>query len=99
MRKIEKDVFCIYVNRYISEIILGKNFFNFVDLNYLKRKLFFEGNEKGNSIFFSGVFFFSLTENCDLLSFSGENRSMVYFFESIIDESGLNKFKIRYEEF
>lgn len=65
------------MNRYICESILGKNFFNFFDLSYLKNKLLFEGNEKGNSIVLNSLFFLSLIENCELLLCLGENRIMV----------------------
>ncbi|XP_021512883.1 DNA polymerase zeta catalytic subunit isoform X2 [Meriones unguiculatus] len=94
MRKTEKDTSFIHVNRHTSENTLGKNSFNFADLSHSKNKLSSEGNEKGNSIFPS-----SLTESCDMLSCSGENRTVLHSLDSITDESGLNKLKIRYEEF
>ncbi|XP_028624823.1 DNA polymerase zeta catalytic subunit [Grammomys surdaster] len=98
MRKIEKDASFIHVNCHTSENTLGKNSFNFADLNHSKNKLSSEGNEKGNSTSINSVFPSSLTESCDLSS-SGENRSMTHSLDSITDESGLNKLKIRYEEF
>lgn len=99
IRKIDKDAPFIHINRHTSESTLGKNSFNFSDLNHSKNKLPSEGNEKGNSTALNSLFPSSLTENCELLSCSGENRTMVHSLDSIADESGLNKLKIRYEEF
>lgn len=99
MRKLEKDASFIHVNRHTSENTLGKNSFNFPDLSHSKSKLSSEGNEKGNSTSFNSIFPSSLTESCDMLSCSAENRTMVNSLDSIADESGLNKLKIRYEEF
>ncbi|XP_040839831.1 DNA polymerase zeta catalytic subunit isoform X1 [Ochotona curzoniae] len=98
IRKIEKDTPFMHVNRHTSENSLGKNSFSFSDLNHSKSKLS-EGNEKGNSTALNNLFPSSLTENCELLSCSGENRNIVQSLDSIADESGLNKLKIRYEEF
>ncbi|XP_006839989.1 PREDICTED: DNA polymerase zeta catalytic subunit [Chrysochloris asiatica] len=99
IRKVEKDAPFIHMNRHISESTLGKNSFNFSDLTHSKNKLNSEGNEKGNSTALNSLFPSSLTEDCELLSCSGENRTMVHSLGSIADESGLNKLKIRYEEF
>eukprot|EP00070_Physeter_catodon_P043445 XP_028350339.1 DNA polymerase zeta catalytic subunit isoform X6 [Physeter catodon] len=99
IRKIDKDAPFIHMNRHTNENTLGKNSFNFSDLNHSKSKLSSEGNEKGNSTALNSLFPSSLTENCELLSCSGENRTMVHSLDSIADESGLNKLKIRYEEF
>lgn len=99
IRKIDKDAPFIHINRHTSESTLGKNSFNFSDLNHSKTKLPSEGSEKGNSTALNSLFPSSLTENCELLSCSGENRTMVHSLDSIADESGLNKLKIRYEEF
>lgn len=99
IRKIEKDAPFIHMNRHTNENSLGKNSFNFSDLNHSKNKLSSEGNEKGNSTALNSLFPSSLTENCELLSCSGENKTMVHSLDSIADESGLNKLKIRYEEF
>ncbi|CAK7311274.1 DNA polymerase zeta catalytic subunit [Vulpes lagopus] len=99
IRKIDKDTPFIHMNRHSSENTLGKNSFNFSDLSHSKNKLPSEGNEKGNSTALNSLFPSSLTENCELLSCSGENRTMVHSLDSIADESGLNKLKIRYEEF
>lgn len=99
MRKLEKDAPFIHVNCHTSENTLGKNSFNFPDLSHSKIKLSSEGNEKGNSTSFNSIFPSSLTESCDMLSCSAENRTMVHSLDSITDESGLNKLKIRYEEF
>ncbi|XP_004673831.1 PREDICTED: DNA polymerase zeta catalytic subunit isoform X2 [Condylura cristata] len=99
IRKIDKDVPFIHMNRHTNESALGKNPFNFSDLSHSKSKLSSEGNEKGNSTALTSLFPSSLTENCDLLSCSGENRTMMQSLDSIADESGLNKLKIRYEEF
>ncbi|XP_031203625.1 DNA polymerase zeta catalytic subunit isoform X2 [Mastomys coucha] len=99
MRKVEKDASFIHVNRHTSENTLGKNSFNFADLNHSKHKLSSEGNGKGTSTSLSGVFPSSLTETCDLLPSAGESRSSAHSLDSITDDSGLNKLKIRYEEF
>ncbi|XP_036025131.1 DNA polymerase zeta catalytic subunit isoform X2 [Onychomys torridus] len=99
MRKIEKDAPFIHVNRHTSENTLGKNSFNFADLSHSKNKLSSEGNEKGNSTSFNSIFPSSLTDSCDMLPCSGDNRTVVHPLDSITDESGLNKLKIRYEEF
>ncbi|XP_015858272.1 DNA polymerase zeta catalytic subunit isoform X3 [Peromyscus maniculatus bairdii] len=99
MRKIEKDAPFIHVNRHTSENTLGKNSFNFADLTHSKNKLSSEGNEKGNSTSFNSIFPSSLTDSCDMLPCSGDNRTVVHPLDSITDESGLNKLKIRYEEF
>uniref|UniRef100_A0A9L0TID8 DNA polymerase zeta catalytic subunit n=1 Tax=Equus caballus TaxID=9796 RepID=A0A9L0TID8_HORSE len=99
IRKIDKDAPFIHMNRHTCESTLGKNSFNFSDLSHSKNKLSSEGNEKGNSTALNSLFPSSLTENCELLSCSGENRTMVQSLDSIADESGLNKLKIRYEEF
>ncbi|XP_058514090.1 DNA polymerase zeta catalytic subunit isoform X2 [Ochotona princeps] len=98
IRKIEKDTPFMHMNRHTSENSLGKNSFSFSDLNHSKSKLP-EGNEKGNNTALNNLFPSSLTENCELLSCSGENRNIVQSLDSIADESGLNKLKIRYEEF
>lgn len=99
MRKIEKDAPFIHVNRHTSENTLGKNSFNFADLSHSRNKLSSEGNEKGNSTSFNSIFPSSLTDSCDILPCSGDNRTVVHPLDSITDESGLNKLKIRYEEF
>ncbi|XP_063487043.1 DNA polymerase zeta catalytic subunit isoform X2 [Symphalangus syndactylus] len=99
IRKIEKDSPFIHMHRHPNENTLGKNSFNFSDLNHSKNKVSSEGNEKGNSTALSSLFPSSFTENCELLSCSGENRTMVHSLNSTADESGLNKLKIRYEEF
>ncbi|XP_007938984.1 DNA polymerase zeta catalytic subunit [Orycteropus afer afer] len=97
IRKVEKDA--AFMNRNISESTLGKNSFNFSDLTHSKKKLSSNENEKSNSTALNSLFPSSLTENCELLSCSGENRTVVHSLDSIADESGLNKLKIRYEEF
>uniref|UniRef100_G3QYM2 DNA polymerase zeta catalytic subunit n=1 Tax=Gorilla gorilla gorilla TaxID=9595 RepID=G3QYM2_GORGO len=99
IRKIEKDSPFIHMHRHPNENTLGKNSFNFSDLNHSKNKVSSEGNEKGNSTALSSLFPSSFTENCELLSCSGENRTMAHSLNSTADESGLNKLKIRYEEF
>ena len=99
IRKIDKDAPFTHMSRHTNESTLGKNSFNFSDLNHSKSKLSSEGNEKGNSTALNSLFPSSLNENCELLSCSGENRTMMHSLDSIADESGLNKLKIRYEEF
>lgn len=98
IRKTDKEAPFIHMNRH-TESTLSKNSFNFTDLSHSKNKSSSEGNEKGNSTALNSLFPSSLTENCELLSCSGENRTMVHSLDSIADESGLNKLKIRYEEF
>ncbi|XP_069880851.1 DNA polymerase zeta catalytic subunit isoform X2 [Dipodomys merriami] len=99
VRKIEKDAPFIHINRHTSENTLGKNSFSFSDLNHSKNKSSPEGNGKGSSTSLNSLFSSSLSENCDLLSCSGENRTVAHSLDNIADESGLNKLKIRYEEF
>ncbi|XP_004874677.1 DNA polymerase zeta catalytic subunit isoform X2 [Heterocephalus glaber] len=99
IRKIEKDVPFIHMNHHTIENTLGKNCFSFSNLSHSKNKLPSDGNEKGNSTALNSLFPSSLTENCELLSCSGENKTMVHSLDCIADESGLNKLKIRYEEF
>lgn len=99
IRKVDKEAPFIHVNRYTSENALNKNSFNFSDINHSKSKLSSEGNEKGNGTSLNSLFPSSLTENCEVLSCSGENRTMVQSLDNFTDESGRNKLKIRYEEF
>lgn len=99
IRKIDKDAPFLHMSRHTNESALGKTSFTFSDLNHSKSKLSSEGNEKGNSTALNNLFPSSLSENCELLSCSGENRTMMHSLDSIADESGLNKLKIRYEEF
>ncbi|XP_060046584.1 DNA polymerase zeta catalytic subunit isoform X2 [Erinaceus europaeus] len=99
IRKINKDSPFTHMNRHTNDSTLGKNSFNFSDLSHSRNKLPPEINEKGNSTALSSLFPSSLTENCELISCSGENRTMVQSLDNIADESGLNKLKIRYEEF
>ncbi|XP_021568529.1 DNA polymerase zeta catalytic subunit isoform X2 [Carlito syrichta] len=99
IRKIEKDAPFIHMHRHSTESTLSKNSFNFSDLSHSKSKLSSDRNEKGNSTALGSLFPSSFPESCELLSCSGENRTMVHSLNSIADESGLNKLKIRYEEF
>ncbi|KAL6043773.1 hypothetical protein STEG23_018540, partial [Scotinomys teguina] len=99
MRKIEKDTSFIHVNCHTSENTLGKNSFSFPDLSHSKNKLSSGGNEKGNSTSLNSIFPSSLTDSCDMLPCSGQNRTVLHPLDSITDESGLSKLKIRYEEF
>ncbi|XP_051853508.1 DNA polymerase zeta catalytic subunit [Antechinus flavipes] len=98
IRKIEKDASFMHMSRHIGESTLGKNF-NFSDLSHSKNKLSSEGTEKGSSTALNNFFPSSLTDNCELVSCSGESRTMVHSVESANDEGGINKLKIRYEEF
>ncbi|KAK2505421.1 hypothetical protein MC885_016958 [Smutsia gigantea] len=99
IRKIDKDAPFIHMNRHTSESTLSKNSFNFTDSSHSKSKSTSEGSEKGHSTALNSLFPSSLTENCELLSCSGENRTVVHSLDSIADESGVNKLKIRYEGF
>ena len=87
IRKIDKDAPFTHMSRHTNESTLGKNSFNFSDLNHSKSKLSSEGNEKGNSTALNSLFPSSLNENCELLSCSGENRTMMHSLDSIADES------------
>ncbi|XP_063108437.1 DNA polymerase zeta catalytic subunit isoform X2 [Cavia porcellus] len=99
IRKIEKDASFIHMSRHTIENTLGKNSFSFSNLSHSKTKLPSDGHEKGNSTALNSLFPSSLTENRELLSCSGENKTVVHSLDCITDESGLNKLKIRYEEF
>ncbi|KAM6180626.1 DNA polymerase zeta catalytic subunit [Erethizon dorsatum] len=99
IRKIEKDAPFIHMSRHTIENTLSKNSFSFSNSSHSKNKLPSDGHEKGNSTALNSLFPSSLTENCELLSCSGENKTVVHSLDCIADESGLNKLKIRYEEF
>lgn len=99
IRKIDKDAPFKHMNRHTSESTLSKNSFNFTDSSHSKSKSTSEGSEKRHSTAMNSLFPSSLTENCELLSCSGEKRTVVHSLDSIADESGLNKLKIRYEGF
>ncbi|XP_073076870.1 DNA polymerase zeta catalytic subunit isoform X2 [Manis javanica] len=99
IRKIDKDAPFKHMNRHTSESTLSKNSFNFTDSCHSKSKSTSEGSEKRHSTAMNSLFPSSLTENCELLSCSGEKRTVVHSLDSIADESGLNKLKIRYEGF
>nr|XP_023419436.1 LOW QUALITY PROTEIN: DNA polymerase zeta catalytic subunit [Cavia porcellus] len=90
---------CAPKSRHTIENTLGKNSFSFSNLSHSKTKLPSDGHEKGNSTALNSLFPSSLTENRELLSCSGENKTVVHSLDCITDESGLNKLKIRYEEF
>ncbi|NWH77848.1 REV3L polymerase, partial [Piaya cayana] len=98
IRKTEKDVAFMHVGRHIGDSILNKNLFNFSDLSHSKGKMSSEVNEKSSSASINSFFPATVTENCEL-SCSGGSRTVVHSLENNTDEGGLNKLKIRYEEF
>ncbi|XP_029451114.1 DNA polymerase zeta catalytic subunit isoform X2 [Rhinatrema bivittatum] len=91
IRKTEKDTLRIHLNQHV-----GDSPCNIPDLS-TKNKLPSEGNENGSSM--SKNSFFSANESCDSLSCSVGNRSMVHSVAAGTSEGGINKLKIRYEEF
>ncbi|XP_015714084.1 DNA polymerase zeta catalytic subunit isoform X1 [Coturnix japonica] len=102
IRKTEKDVSFMHVGRHIGDSILNKNSFNFSDLSHSghsKGKISSELNEKASSASINSFFPATVTENCELVSCSGGSRTVVHSLENNTDEGGLNKLKIRYEEF
>ncbi|NXL83331.1 REV3L polymerase, partial [Alectura lathami] len=102
IRKVEKDVSFMHVGRHIGDSMLNKNSFNFSDLSHSghsKVKISSEVNEKSSSASMNSFFPATVTENCELVSCSGGSRTVVHSLENNTDEGGLNKLKIRYEEF
>uniref|UniRef100_A0A8B9FKV4 DNA polymerase zeta catalytic subunit n=1 Tax=Amazona collaria TaxID=241587 RepID=A0A8B9FKV4_9PSIT len=102
IRKAEKDVSFMHVGRHIGDSMLNKNLFNFSDLSHSshsKGKMSSEVNEKSSSASINSFFPATVTENCELVSCSGGSRTVVHSLENNTDEGGLNKLKIRYEEF
>ncbi|NXA54879.1 REV3L polymerase, partial [Nothocercus julius] len=99
IRKVEKDASFMHMGRHIGDSMLSKNSFNFSDLSHSKGKISSEVNEKSGSASINSFYPASVTENCELVSCSGGSRTMVHSLESNTDEGGLNKLKIRYEEF
>ncbi|XP_052534533.1 DNA polymerase zeta catalytic subunit [Tympanuchus pallidicinctus] len=102
IRKTEKDVAFMHVGRHIGDSILNKNSFSFSDLSHSghsKGKISSELNEKASSASINSFFPATVTENCELVSCSGGSRTVVHSLENSTDEGGLNKLKIRYEEF
>ncbi|XP_068266123.1 DNA polymerase zeta catalytic subunit isoform X3 [Nyctibius grandis] len=99
IRKAEKDVSFMHMGRHIGDSMLNKNLFNFSDLNHSKGKMSSEVNEKSSSASINRFFPATVTENCELVSCSGGSRTVVRSLENNTDEGGLNKLKIRYEEF
>ncbi|XP_074752271.1 DNA polymerase zeta catalytic subunit [Athene noctua] len=99
IRKAEKDVSFMHVGRHIGDNMLNKNLFNFSDLSHSKGKMSSEVNEKSSTASINSFFPATVTENCELVSCSGGSRTVVHSLENNTDEGGLNKLKIRYEEF
>ncbi|NWI94484.1 REV3L polymerase, partial [Pitta sordida] len=99
IRKAEKDVSFMHVGRHIGDSMLSKNLYNFSDLSHSKGKMSSEANEKSSSTSLNSFFQATVTENCELVSCSGGSRTVVHSLENNSDEGGLNKLKIRYEEF
>lgn len=102
IRKAEKDVSFMHVGRHIGDSMLNKNLFNFSDLSHSshsKGKMTSEVNEKSSNASINSFFPATVTGNCELVSCSGGSRTVVHSLENNTDEGGLNKLKIRYEEF
>ncbi|KAJ7418270.1 DNA polymerase zeta catalytic subunit [Willisornis vidua] len=99
IRKAEKDVSFMHVGHHIGDSMLNKNLYNFSDLSHSKGKMPSEVNEKSSSAGINNFFPATVTENCELVSCSGGSRTVVHSLENNIDEGGLSKLKIRYEEF
>ncbi|NXY81202.1 REV3L polymerase, partial [Alcedo cyanopectus] len=99
IRKAEKDVSFMHVGRHIGDSMLNKNLFNFSDLSHSKGKMSSEVNDKSSSASINSFFPATVTENCELMSCSGGSRTVVHSLENNGDDGGLNKLKIRYEEF
>ncbi|KGL78713.1 DNA polymerase zeta catalytic subunit, partial [Tinamus guttatus] len=99
IRKVEKDASFMHMGRHIGDSMLSKNSFNFSDLSHSKGKRSSEVNEKSSSASINSFYPATVTENCELVSCSGGSRTMVHSLENNTDEGGLNKLKIRYEEF
>ncbi|XP_050171813.1 DNA polymerase zeta catalytic subunit isoform X2 [Myiozetetes cayanensis] len=99
IRKADKDVSFMHVGRHIGDSMLNKNLYSFSDLSHSKGKMSSEVNEKSSSASINNFFPATVTENCELVSCSGGSRTVVHSLENNTDEGGLNKLKIRYEEF
>ncbi|NXH09862.1 REV3L polymerase, partial [Bucco capensis] len=99
IRKAEKDVSFVHVGRHIADSMLNKNLFNFSDLSHSKGKMSSEVTEKSSSASINTFFPAAVTEHRELMSCSGGSRTVVHALENKTDEGGLNKLKIRYEEF
>ncbi|KAM4902870.1 DNA polymerase zeta catalytic subunit [Sylvia borin] len=99
IRKAEKDVSFMHVGRHIGDNMLNKNLYSFSDMGHSKGKMSSEVNEKSSSASINSFFPATATENCELVSCSGGSRTVVHSLENNTDEGGLNKLKIRYEEF
>ncbi|XP_025896491.1 DNA polymerase zeta catalytic subunit [Nothoprocta perdicaria] len=99
IRKVEKDASFMHMGRHIGDSMLSKNSFTFSDLSHSKGKIPSEVNEKSSSASLNSFYPATVTENCEVVSCSGGSRTMVHSLENNTDEGGLNKLKIRYEEF
>ncbi|XP_053161604.1 DNA polymerase zeta catalytic subunit isoform X1 [Hemicordylus capensis] len=95
IRKATKDA-SLHTNNQVAESILVKNS-NFSDFDYSKNKAFSEANKKAACTSIDSLF--PAPENCESVSCSEGNQSIIHAAEGGTDEDGLNNFKIRYEEF
>ncbi|ETE72844.1 DNA polymerase zeta catalytic subunit, partial [Ophiophagus hannah] len=95
IRKVAKDV-SQHMNHQISENILTKKS-NFVDLVYSKNKTSSEINIKANTTNLNSLF--PAPENCETMSCSESNQTLILSSEKSTDRDSLNNFKLRYEEF
>ncbi|XP_070589453.1 DNA polymerase zeta catalytic subunit [Erythrolamprus reginae] len=95
IRKVAKDV-SQHMNRQISENILTKKS-NFVDLVYSKNKTSSEINIKANTTDLNSLF--PAPENCEAMSCSENNQTLILSSEKNTDGDSLNNFKLKYEEF
>ncbi|KAG8123938.1 hypothetical protein E2320_019316, partial [Naja naja] len=95
IRKVAKDV-SQHMNHKISENILTKKS-NFVDLVYSKNKTSSEINIKANTTNLNSLF--PAPENCETMTCSESNQTLILSSEKSTDGDSLNNFKLRYEEF
>lgn len=93
IRKATKDL-SLHANHQTDEGSLGNNS-DFPDLAHSKNKAAYEANNHGTNI----NNLFSTAENCDLVSCTEVNRTIIHPAVNNTDEDSLNNIKIRYEEF
>lgn len=95
IRKATKDI-SVHANYQADEGSLVNNS-DFSDLGHSKNKTSSEANNHAHSTTINSLF--SAPENCDLVSCSEVNRTIIHSAVNNTDEDSLNNLKIRYEEF
>ncbi|XP_015276270.1 PREDICTED: DNA polymerase zeta catalytic subunit-like [Gekko japonicus] len=95
IRKATKDI-SLHANHQTNEGSLVKHS-DFSDLGHSKSKTSSEANKNALSTTINSLF--SAPENCDLVSCSEVNRTIIHSAVNNTDEDSLNNLKIRYEEF